>query len=87
MCGKKKKMDNEIKEAMKQEYEELPLSLQIMHELRMSSQRWFIIAIAELIVILVILLFVFVIPQEEYSSITQELQDVYETSVTQTVGE
>lgn len=87
MGGKKKKMDNEIKQAMKQEYEELPLSLQIMHELRMSSQRWFIIAIAELIVILVILLFVFVIPQEEYSSITQELQDVYETSVTQTVGE
>lgn len=85
--GKKKRMDSELKKEMQKEYEELPLSLQIMHELKMSSQRWFIVSIAELIVIVLILLFVSVIPVEEYSTVTQELDSETANNITQTIGD
>lgn len=78
----------DLKKEAKQEYEELPLTLQIMHELKLSSQRWFLIAVFELIVILAMIVFIFVIPAEEVSSYSQDVNDVYDTqAVSQTIGE
>lgn len=78
----------DLKKEAKQEYEELPLTLQIMHELKLSSQRWFLIAVFELIVILAMIVFIFVIPAEEASSYSQDVSDVYDTqTVSQTIGE
>lgn len=78
----------ELKQEAKKEYEELPLQLQIMHELKLSSQRWFIIAIAELVVILLFIIFVFVIPAETTSEYSQEVTDVYDTNtVSQSIGD
>lgn len=78
----------DLKKEAKQEYEELPLTLQIMHELKLSSQRWFLIAVFELIVILAMIVFIFVIPAEEVSSYSQDVNDVYDTqTVSQTIGE
>jgi hypothetical protein len=80
--------DIDLKKEAKQEYEELPLTLQIMHELKLSSQRWFLIAVFELIVILAMIVFIFVIPAEEVSSYSQDVSDVYDTqTVSQTIGE
>lgn len=78
----------ELKQEAKKEYEELPLQLQIMHELKLSSQRWFIIAMAELVVILLFIIFVFVIPVETTSEYSQEVTDVYDTNtVSQSIGD
>lgn len=78
----------DLKKEAKQEYEELPLTLQIMHELKLSSQRWFLIAVFELIVILAMIVFIFVIPAEEVSSYSQDVSEVYDTqTVSQTIGE
>ena len=78
----------ELKQEAKKEYEELPLQLQIMHELKLSSQRWFIIAMAELVVILLFIIFVFLIPVETTSEYSQEVTDVYDTNtVSQSIGD
>ena len=78
----------DLKKEANHEYEELPLTLQIMHELKLSSQRWFLIAVFELIVILAMIVFIFVIPAEEVSSYSQDVSEVYDTqTVSQTIGE
>ena len=77
----------DLKAETKKEYEDLPLTLQIMHELRMSSQRWFIIAMAELVVILIMIAFIFIVPAEETSTVTQDLDTDNSYGITQTIGE
>lgn len=80
--------DINLKKEVKKEYEELPLALQVMHELKLSSQRWFLISVFELLVILAMIIFIFVVPVETTSEYSQEVSDIHDTqTVSQSIGD
>lgn len=64
------------------------LATEIMHELKASAKRWFIIAIVELVVIVSMLASFFwyiSLPVEEVSQVTQEGTELDNSTMTQTV--
>lgn len=43
------------------------LATELLHEVKAQAKRWFIIAIAELVVIVILVLIMFFVPVDEYS--------------------
>lgn len=62
------------------------LATELLHELRASAKRWFIIAIVELVIIIGIVagfLWYISLPTEEVSYTTQDMQDIENSVSTQ----
>lgn len=58
------------------------LATELLHELKSSAKRWFYIAMAELVVIAILICLLLFVPSEEYS-VEQEAKD---TDNTQLIG-
>ena len=58
------------------------LASELLHEVKSSARRWFIIAMVELAVIAILIVVYFVIPVEEYSV----QQEAHDTESTRLVG-
>lgn len=70
--------------------ENMPLATELLHELKASAKRWFIISMVELVIILCIVfgfLWYISLPTEEYSYNEQLMDDIDTTgsSNTQTI--
>lgn len=66
------------------------LATELLHMLKTSAKRWFIISMVELIIIALLLIFLFVIPVETYTETEyqQEITDIDEGNIiNQTMGD
>lgn len=66
------------------------LATELLHMLKTSAKRWFIISMVELIIIALLLIFLFVIPVETYTETEyqQEITDINEGNIiNQTMGD
>lgn len=66
------------------------LATELLHMLKTSAKRWFIISMVELAIIALLLIFLFVIPVETYTETEyqQEITDINEGNIiNQTMGD
>ena len=66
------------------------LATELLKMLKVSARRWFIIAMVELAIIAILLIFLFVIPAETCEEYTyeQEITDIQDSSrITQNIGD
>ena len=65
------------------------LATELLHEVKLSSRRWFILSMVELLVIAILLIFLFVIPAETYTETEyqQEVTDIEGSDITQNIGD
>jgi len=66
------------------------LATELLHMLKTSAKRWFIISMVELAIIALLLIFLFVIPVETYTETEyqQEISDINEGNIiNQTMGD
>lgn len=65
------------------------LATELLHEIKLSARRWFILSMVELFVIAILLIFLFVIPVETYTETEyeQEVTDIEDSDVTQNIGD
>ncbi len=57
-----------------------PLAVELLHEVKATSKRWFVIAVIELLVIVGIIMFVFCVPSCQYE-VTQEAENVKHSQI------
>lgn len=64
------------------------LATELLHEIKASARRWFIVAMVELIAIVVLIILLFVMPVEvtEEVSYSQEVEDIETSDVVQRIG-
>ena len=64
------------------------LATELLHEIKASARRWFIVAMVELIAIVVLIILLFVMPVEvaEEVSYSQEVDDIETSDVVQRIG-
>ena len=65
------------------------LATELLHEVKLSARRWFILSMVELLVIAILLIFLFVIPVETYTETEyqQEVNDIEGSDITQNIGD
>lgn len=65
------------------------LATELLHEVKLSARRWFILSMVELLVIAILLIFLFVIPVETYTETEyqQEVTDIEGSDITQNIGD
>jgi len=65
------------------------LATELLHEVKLSARRWFILSMVELLVIAILLIFLFVIPIETYTETEyqQEVNDIEGSDITQNIGD
>lgn len=65
------------------------LATELLHEVKLSARRWFILSMIELLVIAILLIFLFVIPVETYTETEyqQEVNDIEGSDITQNIGD
>ena len=62
---------------------------ELIRMVKMSARRWFIIAMVELCIIAILLVFLFVFPIKTISEIeyAQDVEDVEDSDITQNIGD
>ena len=65
------------------------LATELLHEVKASAKRWFIIAMVELVAIVVLIILLFVMPSQitEETSYEQDVEDVDTSDVVQRIGD
>jgi len=65
------------------------LATELIRMVKASAKRWFIIAMVELGIIAILVIFLFVIPVDTYNETeySQEVEDIEESDITQIIGD
>lgn len=66
---------------------EMTLATELLKEIQTSAKRWFIIAMAELVAIVILVIMLFVVPTEETSTTWQDADASDTASITQTMND
>ena len=68
--------------------QETSLATELLHELKASARRWFVVAIIELIVITVLIILLFVMPAEitEEYTYDQAIEEIEDSDIVQRIG-
>ena len=66
---------------------EMTLATELLKEIQTSAKRWFIIAMAELVAIVILVIMLFVVPTEETTTTWQDADASDTATITQTMND